>query len=186
MRRMLIAATIALLGFAGAAWGDGPIIRWEEVVGVQKVLTDVQPDGTKNYKPATVAGIVPSSSWSLTTGGRVMLNLESGFISIDVRGLSQSDHRWQMPIGETWSKVVVGAVVCETNDAAVQYVVHTERFAIEEGNGAYHGFLNLAELQNCRDRPEGIAFLLRNAAIGYPYGAYTAYGISRAVQTLTE
>jgi len=186
MRRMLATAAVALLGFAGAAWGNGPIIRWADVVGVQKALVDIQPDGTKVYKPAAVVGIPVASTWSATTGGRVMLNLESGFISIEVKGLSYSEHRWQSPIGASRSNVVVGAVVCETNDPAVQYVVHTEPFATEQGDGAYRGFLDLADLQNCRDRPDGIAFLLRNAAPGYPLGAYTAYGIGRTIQTMTE
>jgi hypothetical protein len=116
-----------------------------------------------------------------------MLNLESGFISIDVKGLSYAEHRWQSPIGETQSKWKVGAVVCETNDPAVQHVVDTERFWVEQGNGAYRGFLDLAQLQSCRDRPEGIAFLLRNAGSDAPpWGSYTAYGIGRTIQTLTE
>jgi len=187
MRRMLVTAAVALLGFAGAAWGDGPIIRWADVVGVQKALVEIQPDGTKVYKPATVAGIGPAGIWNATTGGRVMLNLESGFISIDVKGLSYAEHRWQSPIGETQSKRVVGTVVCETNDPAVQYVVDTEPFMVEQGDGAYRGFLDLSQLQSCRDRPEGIAFLLRNAgSVAPPWGNYTSYGIGRTIQTLTQ
>ena len=187
MRRVIIGTVIALLGFTSAAWADGPIIRWADVVGVQRVLVDIQPDGTKVYKPGTVAGINPGGIWNATTSGRVMLNLESGFISIDVKGLSYSEHRWQSPIGETQSKRAVGTVVCESNDPAVQYVVDSEPFMIEQGDGAYRGFLDLAQLQSCRDRPEGIAFLLRNAgSVAPPWGNYTAYGIGRTIQTLTD
>jgi hypothetical protein len=182
MRRMLFGLAVALLTFAGAAWADGPIVRWSSVIGVMDALNRNAIDKPANY----VAGIVSASSWMATTGGRVSVNLSTGFVAIDVEGLSHADQRLGNPnvIGSAPSLPKVGVVICRaTTDSGD--IVRTQPFLFHEGNGHYRGFVDPALLQGCREEPERTVFLLENYAAEAqdPFGAYIAYGIGRTIQT---
>ena len=82
MRRMLFAAAVALLGFAGYALADGPVIRWNAVVGVQ---------GSDSLSPDLHVPRVPAfTGWISVQSGSVTPNLATGRLATDVRGVSRA------------------------------------------------------------------------------------------------
>lgn len=171
MRRMLFALVTGLLALSGSAWADGPMIRWDGIEGI-----------LRNSANGKVGDISPTVPPHVAVGGRVMLNLATGFISIRVEGLSFArQFAVQHVLGSPVDEPKKGTVVCASWTQPI--AVDTDTFAITNGNGAYHGFIDPAKLSLCVASPEETVFLLRNPADqqGCP-NCYFAFGIGRTIQ----
>lgn len=180
MNRMCFTAAVALLAFAGSAFAGGSIIRWDNVAG--KAQDGVSLD---------VAGISSSSRPFLTSGGRVVFNLKTGFISIHVKGLS---HGKQFPAGVSGPQPIgayigpvnntkVGTIVCNSTSmgGVAPTAVDTAVFVLKDGTGSYQGFIDVPD--GCRQYPEDTAFLLRTPPDFHVLpGIFQAFGADRTIQ----
>jgi len=175
MRRMLIATAAVLFGISGSVLADGPMIRWERIVGV------INPQGAAN--PDVMVAGMPVTRSTAIVDGRVILNLETGFIAIDVKGLSWAGQFGPTALGSAPTAVQrLGSVVCDaTRDAGV--VVDTPALELVDGSGSFRGVVDPAQLAACRLHPERTVFLLRNGAL-HPTAPNTVlgYGIGRTIQ----
>jgi hypothetical protein len=175
MRRMLFGLAVGLLTFTGSAWAGGPIVRWDHVVG---------NIGTESDSPnLMVAGISPSPRWFSMSGGRVMLNLESGFVSIKIDGISGANHRpgSASVLGTTIASAARGLVVCNSSERyGTPTVILTDEFVVDDGDVSYSGVLALTE--DCRQNPEDLVFLLQLKRGDGTYGWWHAFGTDRHIQ----
>ena len=179
VRRMFLTAALALLASAGSAMADGTVIRWDNVAGKAQdgVILDV-------------AGITSSSRPFVTSGGRVIFNLNSGTISIYVKGLS---HAKQFPTGASGPQPIgaylgpvnntkVGTIVCNSTSmgGVAPTAVDTTVFVLKDGTGSYQGFIDVPD--GCRQYPEDTAFLLRTPPDFYALpGIFQAFGADRTI-----
>lgn len=175
MRRFIIGIAVGLLGsFANLAAADGPVIRWERVEGF--VATDVI-----SY---SIGPFMVSPRWRSTTGGRVMLNLENGFISIRISGVSWANHYQNAPIGSPAplpGVQVKGTVGCNSTGRYGEFTyVDTPNLAISEGDLYFEGVLDLPA--ECTAYPGELIFLVRQADGGGQAGTVLLYGADRKIQ----
>lgn len=177
MRRILLGCVAGLM-VCGAAWAEGPIVRWDQIIGVT---------GHESEAQLVVDGIVPSGRWITVRDGRAMLDLATGFVTIKVEGVSYARHYGfgsvaPAPLGGPIpaSNSRYGTFVCGAT-SAYPVQVDTETFFIERGAGSYRGFLTGVP-EECRQHPEDIVFLLRTVAQGGTLGPYFAYGAAQTIQ----
>jgi hypothetical protein len=113
-----------------------------------------------------------------------MLNLETGFVSINVEGVSYARHYGfpnsgiVTPLGGPVpaSTPRSGTFVCNaTTESPVQ--VGTDTFHVVQGAVFYRGFLPTVP-EECREHPEDIVFLLHTP----DNGTYLAFGAARTIQ----
>jgi hypothetical protein len=195
MKKTLLLVCIALLSMMRSAWADGPMITWSQIAGVNPVPNIVcnDQDGCTwdgSYKPGSVAGILPSTTPAAIVGGKVRLNLNTGFIYIDVEGLSAAQQneltQSTLILGSPFGRDRVGTIVCRRlslDGLAWEYsVANTPPFPVPDGNGSYRGLLepSSSDLQFCRENPSGTAFLLRGVGSS---AAYLGFGIGRTIQS---
>lgn len=182
MRRMTFGVTVGLLALAGSALADSPIVRWDRIDGVNH---GINPVG----ETLTVGGITSSPRSFSTDGGNVMLNLATGFISIQVEHLSMASHydaadfpSSHRPLGSPSETVRKGTIVCDsTGTYDDPEIADTGVFEMLNGTGSYRGIITVP--QGCQDRPDEIVFLLRNAASGNPHiDVFVAYGTARTIE----
>ena len=175
VKRTLFAAAIALLGFAGAVWAEGPIVRWDQVIGVT---------GHESAEGLTVDSIQPTPRWIAVRDGRAMLNLETGFVSINISGVSYLRH---FGYGTTTPTPLGGPIPASSSrfatfvcDSTTEYPVQvdTGTFYLEQGAASYRGFLTTVPAV-CREHPDDIVLLLRTLNTG---GTYFAFGAARTIQ----
>ena len=170
MRRMLLATVAAVLACSGSAWADGPMIRWDGLAGI---MPNTNGD----------VGGIHQSAPQVTLGGRVMLNLNTGFIAVKVEGLSFArQFAQQHVLGSPIDEPKKGTIVCASWTSPV--AVDTDSFTFTDGNASYRGFVDPAKLWACVANPEETVFLLRNPSIqqGCP-DCYIAFGIGRTIQS---
>jgi hypothetical protein len=173
MRRMLIATAASLLAFTGSAWADGPVIRWDGLAGIM---------GSGSNINGNVGDIAPSGPAEVAIGGRVMLNLKTGFIAINVEGLSFArQFAAQHVLGSPIDEPKTGTIVCAS--WSQPFPVDTEEFAVTDGNGSYRGFVDPASLELCGAYPAETVFLLRNLPNQGGPNRYVAFGIGRTIQS---
>jgi len=175
MRRMFFGLAVGLLTFAGSAWADGPIVRWDQVVG---------NTGTEADSPnLIIAGTLSSPRWFLVSGGRVMLNLRTGFVSIKIDGISRAHH---IPgsanvMGSSVSSDARGLIVCNSSERyGTPTVIPTDEFVVVDGDVSYNGVLALTE--DCRQQPDEVVFLLQLKRGDGTYSTWHAFGADRHVQ----
>lgn len=178
MRRLLLGCAAGFL-VCTAAWAEGPIVRWDQVIGVT---------GHESSAGLIVNFIEPTPRWITVRDGRVMLNLQTGFVSINVEGVSYARHYGYPSGGGAMvslgapipaSTARSGTFVCNASTASpVQ--VDTDSFYIVEGSASYRGFLAMVPAE-CLEHPDDITFLLRSTS-GSPAGSYIAFGAARKIQ----
>jgi len=171
MRRMLLAAAIALLGFAGSAFAQGTIVRWNDVVGLQG-----HEEGTPNRM---VGDMIPFPYWIWVAGGKVMLNLDTGEVHIQIRNVSWAQNIPGGPLGAVLGGYPFdrrGTFVCDARGAnGGPEQTQTEVMYLDKtGSVNYQGTVDV--LQICRDYPDQIAFVF-----GGGRTRYFAYGVAREV-----
>jgi len=175
MRRMLFGLAVGLLTFAGSAWADGAIVRWDQVIG---------NTGTEADSPyLIVAGILSSPRWFFVSGGRVMLNLGTGFVSIKIDGISRAHHNPGAPnvMGSSVESDARGLIVCNSSERyGTPTVIPTDEFVVVDGDVSYSGVLALTE--DCRQNPEDLVFLLQLKRGDGTYGTWHAFGADRHIQ----
>jgi hypothetical protein len=180
MKRTLITAAVALLAFTGSATADSLIIRWDSVAGKSQ-------DGVV----IDVAGILSSSRSFVTSGGRVTFNLNTGFIKIQVKGLSHGNHyptgaSGPQPLGAyigSLNNTKIGTIVCNSTGmgGVAPGTVDTAVFVLNNGTGSYQGFVDVPD--GCRQYPEDTVFLLRTPLDSVSLaGRFQAYGTDRTIQ----
>jgi len=173
MRRMLVAAGLVLAVFSTAVMADGPIVRWDRVEGVIGA----------DYMPVAVGPILASGRWRSTGGGRVELNLKTGFLSVRVNGVSCANHYANCPLGSQSAGGGIATVVCNSTERFGPITwVNTPQVTNEElGSFVYRGFLDLPAA--CRDHPEDLVFLIRHPETQPPfYGSFMLYGAERSIR----
>jgi hypothetical protein len=170
MKRVLW-ALVGMLA-CGVAWADGQMIRWDRMEA-----SFLQAD-----ESGCVGDICPGRVRTVG-GGRVMINLNTGFLSFKVEGLSNAA---QFPNGVLGSMTeqanFIGTVVC---DSTARYgffaFVDTPPIVLAQGSGAFEGFVDLPE--GCKQRPEETVFLVRHYNPGSAIdGLYVAYGAGRRIR----
>ena len=175
MRRMLIGLAVGLLTFTGSAWAGGPIVRWDQVVG---------NTGNEGDSPnLIVAGIPASPRWYFVSEGRVMLNLETGFVSIKIDGFSDAYHIPGLDhvLGTSIAASARGLIVCNSSERyGTPSQIPTDEFVFADGDVSYSGVLALTE--DCRQHPEDLVFLLQLKRGDGTYGAWHAFGTDRHIQ----
>jgi len=134
MRRMLFGLAVGLLTFASSARAEGPIVRWDPVLGNAGFPTGAGTSGP------VVAGSWPGF-WYTVRDGRVMLNLETGEIWIRIRGLSRALH---MPYTNALlgtnntDGAGRGVVVCNSSERyGPPTMVPTQEFVTDDGGVSY-------------------------------------------------
>ena len=175
MRRMLFGLAVGLLTFTGSAWAGGPIVRWDQVVG----NTGSEGDSIN----LIVAGIPASQNWFFVSGGRVMLNLKSGFVSIKIDGISVANHRpgTANVLGSSLASSAKGLIVCNSSERyGTPTGIPTDEFVFDDGDVSYSGVLALTE--DCRQHPEDLVFLLQLKRLNGTYSAWHAFGADRHIQ----
>jgi hypothetical protein len=168
----LAACVLPLLAGSGLA-DEGPIITWDRVEGL--VAADIVP--------VTVGPFVASPRWRSAGRGRVMLNLENGFLNFKVDGVSWANHYSNAPLGSpsalpgaTW----LGTVVCDSTGRFGPVVwADTPVLEVTYGATRFEGFVALPD--SCALRPDEIVFLLRHAP-GPQYGSFVLYGAERTIR----
>jgi hypothetical protein len=171
--RTFIAVVAGLAGLLGSAMADAQVVRWGRVEGL----------GAADYSTIWV-GPIQASRGRTVGDGRVMLNLETGFLSFTVTGLTNGNHYDNAPIGAPWypgtAEQLIGTVMCDsTQRFAPATWVDTLNVAFDaRGNGKFEGFVGLP--QQCKDRPAELVFLLRHA--DRPGNKFVAYGAGRTIQ----
>ena len=176
MMRVLwvFAATLA----CGAAWADGPMIRWDRM---EASFLQADQNGCVGGEASGVY-ICPGRVRT-AGGGRVMLNLNTGFLSFKVEGLSNAGHFTNGPLGTMAARAdFIGTVVCDSTERfGLMQSVDTNPIVLVEGSGSFQGFVNVPE--GCRQRPAETVFLVRhyNPGAGID-GLYVAYGAGRRIQ----
>lgn len=171
IRRMFL-AVLVLLGFAGSALAQGEIVRWDAVVGTQ---------GEVNPLAQMVGEFEVSPYLFWVEGGKVMLNLNTGEIKIQIKHVSWASNPGATPIGGPLGGYPIerrGRIVC---DARGQHgdpqTVSTEPFSFDDtGSVDYKGVVDLLP-DVCSDYPNQIAFLVTGAETY----RYFAYGAARIV-----
>jgi hypothetical protein len=173
MRRILFAVAAFLA--CAVAGATGPTIRWDRIEGV-----------TKDAAGTEVAGIVASSRGVTVGSGKAMFNLETGFVSFEVKGIAYDRHypETERPIGTYPDGDRMVTLVCDSSGIYGEPVVlDTAAFWVAGGNGSYRGFLPMPVPAVCRDRPDQIVLLLRiPLGPGSLSGVFLAYGAAPSVQ----
>jgi len=176
MRRMLIGLAVGLLTFTSSAWAGGPIVIWDQVVG---------NTGSESDSPnLIVAGILASPRWFFVSRGRVMLNLETGFVSIKIDGVSDAYHMTGVDhvLGTSINAPARGLIVCNASERyGTPTVIPTGEFVFADGDVSYSGVLALTD--DCRQHPKDLVFLLQLAHANGTYGiAWHAFGADRHIR----
>ena len=131
MRRMLFGLAVGLLTFASSARAEGPIVRWDPVLGNAGFPTGAGTSGP------VVAGSWPGF-WYTVRDGRVMLNLETGEIWIRIRGLSRAYHSTAGILGTNHNAAARGVVVCNSSERyGPPTMVPTQEFVTDDGGVSY-------------------------------------------------
>jgi len=173
MRRIFVAAAMALAAFSSAVLADGTIVRWDRVEGVIGA----------DYMPVQVGPFAATGRWRTTGSGRVMLNLHTGFLSVRVSGISVANHYSNAPLGSLTPRNegnVIVTVVCNSTE---RYGPMTWADAtVPGGIGSlnWQGFMDLPTA--CVDNPEELVFLVRHLESPPFYGAFMLYGAERNIQ----
>jgi hypothetical protein len=171
MNSKLLAFIVGLLTATSPAWADGGIVRWDRVEGFGAADTSAIMVGQFNAARGRTVG-----------SGRVIVNLNNGFLSFRIDGLSNGKQYSNGPLGAPWTagEMLVGTVVCDSTQrfGAFAYADSTPIAFDANGDGAFNGFLQLPA--GCRERPEEMAFLLRHYG-GGPSG-FVAYGAGRSIR----
>jgi hypothetical protein len=172
---MLIGLAVGLLTFTGSAWAGGPIVSWDQVVG---------NIGSEDDSPnLIVAGILASPRWFVVSGGRVMLNLETGFVSIKIDGFSDAYHIPGLDhvLGSGITGSARGLFVCNASERyGTPTVIPTDEFVFADGDVSYRGVLALTE--DCQQHPEDLVFLLQLKRTNGTYGPWHAFGADRHIR----
>lgn len=175
MKWIVVAAGFMLAAFSSNVSADPPIVRWDRVEGVIGAdLTEV-----------SVGPIVASGRWRTTGEGRVELNLETGFLSVRVSGISCANHYANCPLGSMSPRGGGGiaTVVCNSTErfGPITWVNSPQVVSDALGTFVYRGFLDLPAA--CRDYPEDLVFLIRHPEDVAPfYGAFMLYGAERSIR----
>jgi hypothetical protein len=173
MRRILIAAALALAAFSSAVSAAGTVVRWDRVEGV------IGGD----YMPVQVGPFEGPGRWRSTGSGRVMLNLSTGFLSVRVAGISVANHYPNAPLGSP-SPANAGnlilTVLCNSTEryGTLTWADVTVRAGV--GRLDWQGFMNLPTA--CVDYPEEIVFLVRHLEGPPFFGGFMLYGAERSIQ----
>ncbi|HJY86192.1 MAG TPA: hypothetical protein VKE24_05080 [Candidatus Acidoferrales bacterium] len=156
MKKMLfLAVTLVVVLSAGpmGAFADGGSVRWREIIGI------IQAGNTVGSGTGTVTGgLFP---WH-TTRGRAAVNLATGDLHFNVRGLVLAGGNF---IGTRADLTQVrGTLVCDTtgSETGDSTLVNTDLVPLSpQGNARFSG--NVGPLPSaCLDSPN-IAFLIRTA-----------------------
>jgi hypothetical protein len=173
MRRIFVAAALALAALSSPVLADGTIVRWDRVEGVIGA----------DYMPVQVGPFAASGRWRTTGSGQVILNLRTGFLSVRVAGISVANHYDNAPLGggpsPTNKANVIVTVVCNSTE---RYGPITWADATVAGGGSFswQGFLNLPTA--CVDNPEELVFLVRHVEGPPFFGAFMLYGAERSIR----
>jgi hypothetical protein len=173
MRRIFVAAALALAAFSSAVLADETIVRWDRVEGVIGA----------DYMPVQVGPFPASGRWRSTGSGEVMLNLDTGFLSVRVAGISVAKHYDNGPLGSPTpiqEGNVIVTVVC--NSTGRYGPITWADATVPGGVGSlnWKGFLDLPTA--CADNPEELVFLVRHLEGPPFYGAFMAYGAERSIR----
>ena len=149
---------LVLLLFASASFANGTTVGWETIVGVI----------TSPASPNMVDGISPGGAPWATTGGSAIVNLASGAISFQVKGLNL--------VGGTSSgtpgpvTAVKGTLVCNPGGGDSQAILDTPTVPLSpRGDAQFIG--NLEGVPETCNNP---LFLVRTGM-----GAWLATGLVR-------
>jgi len=153
---LLISAAVGavvLLWHPAAAFGDGTVVRWKEIIGIIQA-GNIVGSGTGKV----TGGLLP---WH-ATGGNAVLNLTTGDLRFSVRGLVLAGGN---PIGTRGDVAQIkGTLVCDTTGSANgnSTLVDSEFVPLSlTGNARFSG--NVGPLPDACLNSPNIAFLIRTA-----------------------
>jgi hypothetical protein len=113
-----------------------------------------------------------------------MLNLETGFVSIKIDGVSDAYHIPGLDhvLGTSINAPARGLIVCNASERyGTPSVIPTGEFVFADGDVSYSGVLALTD--DCRQHPEDLVFLLQLAHANGTYGiAWHAFGADRHIR----
>ena len=112
-----------------------------------------------------------------------MLNLETGFVSIKIDGMSRAHHIPSVGniLGSNAGGAARGLIVCNSSQRYGDPIfIPTDEFVIEDGDVSYNGVLAMTE--DCRQKPEELVFLLQLKLSSGAYGLWHAFGADRHIQ----
>jgi len=171
MRKAALLAVFLVLPFF-TLWGENPVVRWREVVGI------IQPGNVVGSGTGAVTGgFLP---W-VTTGGVARINLDTGQIQFVVKGLVLAGGN---PIGTRADITAVkGTLVCDTNGSAGggnSTLVQTAAVPLSlDGDAHFTGSVGSLPAV-CSSEPD-LAFLIRIAEVNgvAVNGPWIAFGAVR-------
>lgn len=169
MRRMFVAAALTLAALSSPVLADGMIVRWDRVEGV--------------VMPVEVGPFAWSGRERTTGSGRVILNLRTGFLSVQVTGISVANHYANAPLGSP-SPInpgnLLATVVCNSTERYGPITWADATVVAGAGSLKWEGFLNLPAA--CADNPEELVFLVRHLEGPPLNGTFLLYGAERSIR----
>ena len=135
-----------------------------------------------NLTTINVGPILASGRWRTTGEGRVVLNLETGFLSVRVSGMSCAKHYPNCPLGSpAGAQQLIATVVCNSTESfgPIEWV-NTPGLKAGVGSESFEGFLSLPS--SCQDHPEDLVFLIRHMETAPFWGSFVLYGAERTIQ----
>lgn len=173
MRRIFVAAALALAALSSPVFADGTIVHWDRVEGVVGA----------SYMPVQVGPFAATGRWRTTGSGQVILNLRTGFLSVRVTGISVANHYDNAPLGSPSPTIVGNAIVTVVCNSTERYGPITWADATVVGGAGsfrWQGFLNLPTA--CVDNPEELVFLVRHVEGPPFFGGFMLYGAERSIR----
>jgi hypothetical protein len=173
MRRIFVAAALALAAFSSVVLADGTIVRWDRVEGVIGA----------DYMSVQVGPFPASGRWRTAGDGEVRLNLVNGLLSVRVTGIAVANHYGNSPLGSPSPANVGNLIVTVVCNSTERYGPMTWADAtVPAGVGSlnWKGFLNLPTA--CVDNPEELVFLVRHLDGPPFFGAFLLYGAERSIR----
>lgn len=170
---MLFATATALLAFSVPADAGPRLVRWDRVEGVIGA----------DYMPVQVGPFAASGRWRTTGSGRAILDLGTGFLSVNVTGISVANHYDNGPLGSPTppsAGTVILTVVCNSTERFGPITWADATVSGGVGSLSWQGFLNLPTA--CADHPEELVFLVRHREGPPHYGAFMLYGAERSIR----
>ena len=109
-----------------------------------------------------------------------MVNLNTGFLSFTIEGMSNANQYDNGPLGQSGTGLVMGTVVCDSTERFGPFAsVDSKAIQMSQGRATYQGFVLLPE--GCKQRPAEMVFLIRHAGPGSLYGGIVAFGAGRQI-----
>ena len=165
----------------------GTLVIWRTIVGIvvpESIAGRRAPPPDGGCDIGVTCAVGAPAPWTVM-GGAAEVNLDSGHVKFNVRGLVLADDFNEANIG-TPSVVtkVKGTLICNDTEPGVAELVDTEPVRLNEAGDATfsgHGYLPAS----CIAEPEDIVFVIRIAdvsAFEEVIDAWNAFGAARVIR----